>query len=253
MRVRRTLSSKEHQQRSEVTPKKKLKEQDLNKCSLCDGLGLIFDNETNKYSKCKCQDDEKLIRSLANTGLGGEQLKRSFKDFIPWNEDVKKMKDIATSYYLGFEKIKGSNNDSLVLLGESGSGKTHLVSALINNFVSNKRIDIAYMSYIDAVTELKQNILNGEVYKKKINRYKNAQMLVIDDLFKGGYTDSDIRIMLEIINHRYSAKLPIMVNSEFFIEDLVSIDKALGGRIIEKSKGHIYEIKGIENNYRLNK
>ncbi len=163
------------------------------------------------------------------------------------------MKDVATSYYLSFEKIKGSNNDSIALLGESGSGKTHLVSALINNFVSNKSIDIAYMSYIDAVTELKQNILNSEVYQKKVNKYKNAQILVVDDLFKGGYTDSDIRIMLEIINYRYSAKLPIMVSSEFFINDLIKIDKALGGRIREKSKGHIYEIKGIENNYRLNK
>ncbi|MBM7834988.1 ATP-binding protein [Clostridium sardiniense] len=205
------------------------------------------------YSKCKCQEDEKLIRALAKTGLSGEQLRKSFKDFIPWNEEAKKMKDIATSYYLSFEKIKGSDNDSLALLGESGSGKTHLISALINNFISNKGLDIAYMSYIDAVIELKQNMLNSEVYQRKVNRYKRAQMLVIDDLFKGGYTDSDIRIMLEIINYRYSSKMPIMVSSEFFIDDLIKIDKALGGRIREKSKVHIYEIKGMENNYRLNK
>ncbi|MDY3206715.1 ATP-binding protein [Clostridium baratii] len=247
------MNSKKHQPILEVTQKRKSQEQDLNNCPLCDGLGFIYNKETNKYSKCKCQEDEKLIRALEKTGLSKEQLRKSFKDFVPWNEETKKMKDVATSYYLSFEKIKGSDNDSIALLGESGSGKTHLVSALINNFVSNKSIDIAYMSYIDAVTELKQNILNSEVYQKKVSKYKNAQILVIDDLFKGGYTDSDIRIMLEIINYRYSAKLPIMVSSEFFINDLIKIDKALGGRIREKSKGHIYEIKGIENNYRLNK
>ncbi|MDQ0460364.1 ATP-binding protein [Clostridium sardiniense] len=246
------MNSKKHQQTSEVIQKRKSNEQELSKCLLCDGLGFIYDEESNKYSKCKCRENENLINSLAKTGLSGEQLKRSFKDFIPWNEETKKMKDIATSYYLSFDKIKKSQSNSLALLGESGSGKTHLISALINNFILNKSIDIAYMSYIDSVTELKQNILNAEVYQRKVSRYKTAQILVIDDLFKGGYTDSDIRIVLEIINHRYSARLPIMVSSEFFIDDLIKIDKALGGRVREMSKGYIYEIKGIENNYRLN-
>ena len=223
-RVQQTLNTKKNQQTLEALPMKKSDKQDLNKCFLCDGLGLIYNDETKRYSNCKCQQNERLIKALENTGLSKEQLKKSFKDFDPWNDDVKRMKDVATSFYLSFEKIKDSDNNSLALLGESGSGKTHLISALINNFVSNKSLDIAYISYIDTVTELKQNVLNAEVYKKKMDRYKKCQMLVIDDLFKGGYTDSDIRIMMEIINYRYSFKKPMMISSEFFIEDLIKIE-----------------------------
>lgn len=230
-----------------------MKDSGLYKCPICDETGWIYNDEKNLYTKCECVDKQKSIDLLIKTGLSKEQLKTSFKNFIPWNEEVKSMKEVATSYYLSFEKVKDTDNNSLALLGESGSGKTHLISALINNFVSNKNIDIAYISYIDTLIELKQNVLNAEIYQNKISKYKKAKILVIDDLFKGGYTDSDIRIMLEIINYRYSVKLPIMISSELFINDLIKIDKALGGRIAERTKGHIYEIKGTKNNYRLNK
>lgn len=133
----------------------------------------------------------------------------------------------------------------------SGAGKTHLLVALINNFVSKKKKKIVYMRYIDASTELKQNVLNGDVYQRKIRKYKNAEILVIDDLFKNGYTESDLRITSEIISHRYINNLPIMLSSEYLLKDLINIDKAIGGRIKEMSQNYLYEIIGVENNYRM--
>ncbi|SHF15370.1 ATP-binding protein [Clostridium fallax] len=222
-------------------------------CPLCQNTGWIEDKERNVFIECKCVKEKKAIELLIRTGLSNEQLKTNFTTFKVWNESVKRMKEVAIRYYLDYEKIKNTTNNSLALLGESGSGKTHLLSALINNFVSNKGIDIAYISYIDTLIQLKQNIISSELYQDKINRFKKSSILVIDDLFKGGFTDSDIRIVLEIINYRYSAKLPFMISSELYLDDLIKVDKALGGRIAERTKGHIYEIKGIKNNYRLNK
>ncbi|WP_294395302.1 ATP-binding protein [uncultured Clostridium sp.] len=214
---------------------------------------MVYNKETNSYSKCNCAEKADVIQALNRTGLNEEGLKKTFKEFEPWNEKVRRMKDIATGFYLRFDSIKNSKSNSLALLGESGSGKTHLLVALINNFVMQKHVKVVYMSYIDSITELKQSVLDKETYQRKINRYKAAELLVIDDLFKGGYTDSDIRIMMEIVNHRYLNKLPFMISSEFFINDLLKIDKALAGRIAERTKDYIFEINGIDNNFRLNK
>lgn len=238
---------------TENTQKKNAEQQDSNKCPLCDGLGMIHNTDTNTWSICKCRKELGMVQALKKTGLNDKALKKSFKDFDEWNNEVKKMKNYATGYYLRFEDIKNSDNNSLALLGESGTGKTHLLLALINNFVTQKNIDIRYISYLDKITELKQNVLNGDFYQNAINKYKYCELLVIDDLFKGSYTDSDIKIMLEIINHRYINKLPFMISSEFLIEDLLQIDKAIGGRIAERTKGHCFEIKGTENNYRIKK
>ncbi|MGU8249096.1 ATP-binding protein, partial [Clostridium perfringens] len=142
---------------------------------------------------------------------------------------------------------------SLALLGESGTGKTHLLLALMKNFIIRKRLDVSYMSFVDGISLLKQNVLNGEIYQKKMNRYKNADLLVVDDLFKGVCSESDIRIMLEIINHRYINKLPVMISSELGIEEITKIDKALGGRIVERTRSFIYYMKNPKNNYRFKK
>lgn len=224
-----------------------------NRCILCNGTGWIYHKERNSYSQCDCSKAQITIEQLAATGLGERAIQKSFKDFISWNPKIKEMKDIATNYFLVFDKGEDKINNSLALLGDSGVGKTHLLVALINNFVSKKKIKVVYMSYIDAITELKQNILNGEVYQRKIKKYKNAEILVIDDLFKNGFTESDLRIMSEIINHRYINSLPMMFSSEYLLKDLINIDKAIGGRIKEMSQNYLYEIIGVENNYRMKK
>lgn len=223
------------------------------KCILCSDTGWIFNKEKNSYSQCNCSKSKIVIEQLEATGIGTNAIKKSFKDFEPWNPKIKKMKDTATSYYLSFHKIRNQSNNSLALLGDSGVGKTHLLVALINNFVTKQNIKVVYMSYIDAITELKQNVLNGEVYQKRIRKYKNAEILAVDDLFKNGYTESDLRIMSEIINHRYINKLPMMFSSEYLLSDLISIDKAIGGRIKEMSQRYLHEIEGVENNYRMKK
>ena len=71
-------------------------------------------------------------------------------------------------------------------------------------------------------------------------------------LLNGKVTEADINIMFEIINHRYLNGKPLIISSELFQEDLLKFDEAIGSRIIEMCKGRIVEIRGIENNYRLN-
>jgi len=232
---------------------KNLQPLESTKCILCNDTGWIFNKEKNLYSQCDCSKAQITIEQLAATGLGPNAIKKSFKDFEPWNPKIKDMKDTTTNYYLSFDQIKNQTNNSLALLGDSGVGKTHLLISLINNFVTKKNIKVVYMSYIDAITELKQNVLNGEVYQNKIRKYKGAEILVVDDLFKNGYTESDLRIMSEIINYRYINKLPMMFSSEYLLTDLISIDKAIGGRVKETSQNYLYEITGVENNYRMKK
>ena len=103
------------------------------RCILCGDTGWIYHKERHSYSKCDCSKAQFAIEQLAATGLGARAIKKSFKDFEPWNLKVKSMKDIATNYFLAFDTIKDEANNSLALLGDSGAGKTHLLVALINN------------------------------------------------------------------------------------------------------------------------
>ncbi len=76
-------------------------------------------------------------------------------------------------------------------------------------------------------------------------------LFLIDDLYKGKLTDSDINITFEIINYRYMKNLPIIISSEFTVEKLLYFDEIIGSKILEMCKNFTVEIHGKENNYRL--
>ena len=89
------------------------------------------------------------------------------------------------------------------------------------------------------------------VYNKYLNRYKNARVLLIDDLFKGNITPSDINIIFEIINYRYFNNKPIIVSTEKYKSDLLKIDEAIGSRILEMCDKFNIEVRGKGLNYRI--
>ena len=162
---------------------------------------------------------------------------------------------IAAEYIKTFQDIKSSRNNSVALLGQPGSGKTHLTIAIANELL-RRGTGVLYMPYREVITQLKQVINDEEDYQIQMNKYKSAPVLLIDDLFKGATRDgkineSEMRIMFELINHRYLKQLPLLVSSEFFVDRLIDYDDATGSRIVEMCKGRIVELKGKELNHRM--
>ena len=156
---------------------------------------------------------------------------------------------MAIDYIKDFDNIKGQKNNSIAFMGQVGAGKTHLSLAIGNNLMK-KNIGVRYMQYREAITGLKQNMIDEDYYQKEMNKYKGASVLLIDDLFKGKINDTDLNIMFEIINFRYLAGLPIIISTEFSTDKLMDFDAAVGSRIIEMCKGRLVEFIDTEN-YRL--
>lgn len=222
-------------------------------CELCQDIGYIIIPQERiqpLMKPCKCLEKDKTNRMWRNSGINTEDLDKSFSNFEVWNDISRKVKDTSTNYYLRFNKIKTERVNSILLCGNPGCGKTHMALALANNLLK-QNVQVIYMPYRDIVTKLKQNMLDEEFYRKTISKYQVAEVLLIDDLFKGKVNETDINIMFEIVNHRYLNRLPIIVSTEYTIERLLSFDEAIGSRIYEMAKEYLVEIEGTENNYRL--
>ena len=99
--------------------------------------------------------------------------------------------------------------------------------------------------------KIKQNVMNMDTYEKIMNRYKQCKVLLIDDLFKGNITFSDINIIFEIVNYRYFNNLAMIISTEKCKSDLLQIDEAIGSRILEMTKDYNIELKGRKLNYRI--
>ena len=232
--------------------KNEREQKNLYKCNYCkDTTWIIVVGKGAR--RCKCYEVAMLGKQWEASGLKLNDLDKTFKSYEVVSEITKELKSTATNYYLKFKEIERKRHNSILLCGDPGAGKTHLCIALANNFLKKDGRKVVYMAWVDAIKELKQNSMDKEAYNKKISKYKDAEILLIDDLFKGGVTEADIRIAFEIINHRYINNLPLMVSSEYRIKDMLNVDEAVGSRIYEMAKGFFVEVKGngTENNYRL--
>lgn len=226
----------------------------MTKCPLCNGYGMIQvkkEDGSTVFKECECSKKEKLDRMWQNSGINTENLDKTFTNFECWNQKSKELKEKAANYYLEFDKIRKDRRNSILLCGNPGSGKTHIALAIANNMLKKKKLRVVYMSYRDIITKIKQNMIDEEYYRKTLSKYQLAEVLLIDDLFKGKINETDINIMFEIVNYRYLNNLPMLISTEFTVDRLLDFDEAIGSRIFEMSKNYLVEIEDKENNYRL--
>lgn len=185
-----------------------------------------------------------------NSGIETEKNRLTFSRYKPYNRITEAAKESAIDYFKSFKDLRNTRKNSIAFLGQVGSGKSHLSVSIGLNLLA-KGVHVIYMSYRDEILKLKQNILDEEFYASCLRRYRLAEVLIIDDLFKGKINESDINIMFEIVNYRYMNNMPIIVSSEFTAERLLHFDEGIGSRIIEMCKDYMVEIEGKENNYRV--
>jgi DNA replication protein DnaC len=223
-------------------------------CEICkDTEFIIYEKNGYEMAKpCKCRELKQARRRMLKSGIDEEDLKKGFKDFQTFGEkQLEKAKNTAIEYYKAFDDVKNTRRNSILLSGASGRGKTMLGISIANNLLKTKNTAVLYMPYREEVTNLKQIITDETQYNDRMNRLKNSKVLFIDDLLKGKISESDLNIVYEIVNHRYLAKLPMIISTEKSPYELLKFDEAVGGRIIEMCKSYTVTIDSNVKNYRL--
>lgn len=223
-------------------------------CSLCKNKGYIlkpvyekmYDDYVPVMATCECMKKRETIRKANNSGLG-EYIKKRFDDYIATEDWQKSIKAKALEY------VKSDNDNWFVMLGQSGSGKT-LISCIIANYLLLvKNQEVLYITWTDFISKLKRDMMNDHSsdVSDYLEKIKNAEVLFIDELLKK-HNETDLKYIIEIINHRYTNNLQTIISSERTIGELLDIDEATFGRVIEKADKYIINIpKDRKKNYRL--
>jgi DNA replication protein DnaC len=156
--------------------------------------------------------------------------------------------------------INSANTDKwFALLGASGSGKTHLCSAVCYHLLRHGK-EVYYMQWREDVRKIMQDQYNGS--RDLLDLVKTVGVLYIDDLFKTARdpegkqkpSEAETRLAFEIINSRYTAKKKTIISSESLMSDLAKIDEAIAGRIKQMCGYYlvnIHTVKEENRNYRM--
>ena len=226
------------------------------KCSICRDSGSIIIPQIDAQpaiKECSCKNKERLKVEWQDSGFNTLCNDLTLGKFDSERNKVsKRMKEIAIEFIENFEGIQFDSNNSIVFLGEPGTGKTHICIGISLELLKKgfRPVYFPYRDCMDQMIDLR--ITDKSKYENKLSRYQKSSILFLDDVFKGGHTEAEIRLLFKIINYRYINRLPIIVSSECLSSDLLKIDRAIGSRIIEMAKDRTLDIVGEEYNQRLN-
>ena len=214
-------------------------------CVVCKNKGFIkyIQNGYLYTRECDCMVIRRAMRLIEKSGLANKIEMFCFDNFkctSSWQLQV----------FTKAKEYSSAPKGWFALLGQSGAGKTHLCTAICNEFLQ-KGVPVKYMLWVDESNHLKQIITDGEEYARTMFEYKNIPVLYIDDLFKSQPTPADIKLAFEILNYRYMRdNLITIITSEMLLNDFP--DEAIAGRIKQKCGDNIFELVGKEKNFRFN-
>lgn len=225
-------------------------------CELCNGTGFVLKKQGIYEIAHPCICREKMITEirLKASGISEAFQQKTLDGFNDRGiQTLAEAKQKAMRYIENYKVNENTTHNSIMFLGNPGSGKTHLSLAIANTLLNDQQVSCLYMPFREIMTELKH--LNRSEDKTKYEelmfKLRTARLLIIDDLFKGGATEADINYMFQIINQRYLNNLPFIASSEKTPTELLGIDEAVASRMLEQAKGSIINFKGKELNYRL--
>ena len=228
---------------SETTKNKKSKpkKQAEDVCPICGGIGYvrrdlpIDDPNFGILEICQCQKENyqrasvQRLYSVSNLEAFKEMTFDTF-DISGFNNS----KEINKTLEVAFNTAKnyaGHLNGWLLLMGSYGCGKTHLAAAIANEVVS-MGVETLFLTVPDLLDWLRYSFSSDETtYESRFEEIKNIRFLVLDDLGTQNTTAWAREKLFQIINHRYTHKLPTVVTTNIGLNE---IDERVSSRLQDR-------------------
>lgn len=217
------------------------------KCQYCKDTGWtskIVDG-VEYFAECECEKQKRararVQKHIEESGLAKVLERLTFSSYKADTQAKQNIKAKA-------ERFTNDKTGSWWLItGGTGTGKTHITAAICRELIKRGK-SVRYMQWRQEASEIKALATNGEQHSKRVRQLQTAEVLYIDDLFKGSVTEADINLAYLIINDRYNSDKVTLISTELPFERLQKIDEAIAGRLYERTNLDFnIQIGSIEN------
>ncbi len=179
-------------------------------CKACSDTGYV------NGKLCACVKKELVRLGYKGSGLGALLESQSFDNFSleyytgSDRETMQANLDICRAFADSFGKTK----DSLLMIGGTGLGKTHLSTAIARTVIE-RGFDVQYVMAQNLIADY-----NAERFRSfsddspsKTERYTQCELLIIDDFGTEESTQYSLTVLYNLINTRASLGLSTIIST----------------------------------------
>lgn len=177
-------------------------------CARCEGTGRVYE-EKNGYrflAACSCQRIRQGIALYNQTQLPARCADQDFDTLQPSFPALESIKMIALGKCHQF--VPGQTREGLLFSGPVGTGKTHLLAAILRYLTLEVRVPCRYVEISFLYSEIRRGFSEGRSSLQIIEPLAEIPVLAIDELGKGKMSPFEQETIDELVSRRYNAGKP---------------------------------------------
>ena len=136
--------------------------------------------------------------------------------------------DIAKNYVEKWTEMS-EKNQGLLLMGDTGTGKTYMASAIANALIEKEvSVKIVNFEYIN------NELFDTQLKNRWLEKLKSYDLLIIDDLGSERDTSYSMENVFTVIDQRVNSGKPMIITSNIRIDDIDTTKDLTKRRIYDR-------------------
>lgn len=184
-------------------------------CPACNDTGWIAPDPARPRARtaCGCRKLGVRVGRFNDARVPGRHATSTLGSFAPYERPIikvrKRVEDAAASWRRDVE------NRGLVLWGDVGRGKTHLLCGVLRELVFRHGVSARFVEFSHLLADIKGGFDRGQGAATLIDELVAVDVLAIDELGKGRNTEFEGTVLDELISRRYNAQRPILATTNY--------------------------------------
>lgn len=170
----------------------------------------------------------RISKLLGESGIKKRFSQRTFQNFRRDTEQRDRCYLVAKEYADNW-RSHAANGEGLYIEGTNGTGKTHLAAAIALQLIG-QGVPVICKTGDDLLKDIKKTFdTPGVTENEALDIYRNVDLLIVDDLGKEQCSDWSVSTLYGIFNDRYEAMRPVIITTNYGVEDLTRALTPKGG------------------------